>query len=154
MLLEKVKHIHSNMLFLDIRKVFFLLIDTHTVPVHFTTVSYIQIGKTSSVKCVWLKSFSSILYWFAFWIKNCRSTSYAARMVIRLNGFYDATDIVEKSLHLWNSNYYPTMFFIWLLFKNELNKKLTDNVFSYFEKIDKLLIYAFYNKFERYKIKY
>lgn len=52
MRLEKVKHIHSNMLFLDIRKVFFLLIDTHTVPVHFTTVSYIQIGKTSSVKCV------------------------------------------------------------------------------------------------------
>lgn len=52
MLLEKVKHIHSNMLFLDIRKLFFLLIDTHNVPVHFTTASYFQIGKTSSVKCV------------------------------------------------------------------------------------------------------
>lgn len=54
MLLEKVKHIHSNMHFLDIKKLFFLLIDTHTdtVPVHFTTASYIQIGKTSSVKCV------------------------------------------------------------------------------------------------------
>lgn len=52
MLLEKVKHIHSNMFFLDIKEVFFFFIDTHTVPAHFTTASYIQIGKTSSVKCV------------------------------------------------------------------------------------------------------
>lgn len=52
MLLEKVKHIHSNMFFLDIRKVFFLLIDTHTVPVHFTTASYIQIQNIFSKMCM------------------------------------------------------------------------------------------------------